>query len=68
MEDSSPAKSAQLYEGDIIIEFNNKRINSSSDLFKSLHKNLILKPAKIKVLRRNKIKEAEILPVERPVA
>ena len=67
MEDSSPAKRAKLTEGDIIIEFDHKKIKDTSDLFKSLHKSLIFKPTKIKVLRRNKIKEIDIFPVERPV-
>jgi serine protease Do len=69
MEEVSPAARAHLQEGDIIIEFDGGQISSSGDLTKKLTGGeLILKPTRIKILRQTKIKELDIIPVERPAA
>ena len=66
MDNSSPASRAHLNEGDIIIEFNNKTVTGTSDFFKKLDRKLIFKSTNMKFLRRNKIEEVDIFPVERP--
>jgi S1-C subfamily serine protease len=69
VEGLSPAARANLHEGDIIIEFDGGVITSSGDLTKHLTGGgLILKSTRIKVLRQTKIKEVDIIPVERPAA
>jgi S1-C subfamily serine protease len=68
-ESPSPAARAKLQEGDIIIEFNGSTITNSVDLSKNLTGSaLIFKPTKMKILRQTKMKEIEILPIERPAA
>ncbi len=65
----SPAAQTELREGDIIIEFDGDVVKSSADLTKHLTgSGLILKPTTIKILRQTKMKELEIVPVERPAA
>jgi S1-C subfamily serine protease len=69
LERSSPAISAKLREGDIIIEFDGGTIGSSIDLTKHLiGGELILKPTTMKIIRQTQIKEISIIPVERPAA
>ncbi len=64
--DGSPAKKAQMMEGDIIIEFDGQIITGSSGLFKLLTFERINKPVRIKVLRKGALMELEITPVEKP--
>jgi S1-C subfamily serine protease len=69
LEGLSPASRADLREGDIIIEFDGGPIASSVDLTKKLTGgDLISKLTRIKILRQTKIKEFDIIPVERPAA
>ena len=68
MEDLSPAKRANLKEGDIIIEFDGAAMHSSNDLVKRLKKDKIFIPTPVKILRRGKIMELNVFPVERPAA
>jgi len=63
--DNSPAKIAQLAEGDIIIEFDDQMITGSPGLFRVLTAEKINKPLKIKVLRKGALMELEIIPVEK---
>jgi S1-C subfamily serine protease len=69
LEKSSPAGRANIYQGDIIIEFNGRSIESSGDLTKLLTGGkLISRAVRIKLLRQTRIKELDIYPVERPAA
>jgi S1-C subfamily serine protease len=69
LEGLSPAANANLREGDIIIEFDGGPITSSVDLTKKLTGGgLIRKPTVIRVIRQTKIKEFNIIPVQRPAA
>jgi S1-C subfamily serine protease len=65
IEDKSPAKKASLMEGDIIIEFDGSIVSSSTALFKLLTGDKIFKSTKMKVLRKSKIVELDIFPVEK---
>jgi len=62
----SPAKKAQMVEGDIIIEFDGQVITSSAGLFKLLTSEKINQPVKLKILRKGALIELEIIPVEKP--
>lgn len=64
--DHSPAKKAQLAEGDILIGFDGLPVTSSSGLFRLLTAGRIGKPVKIKVLRKGGLIETEIIPSEKP--
>jgi len=69
MENSSPASRANLYEGDIIIEFDGEIVTQSVDLTKHLiGSKLISKSTTMKILRQTKIVDINIIPVERPAA
>lgn len=63
--DHSPAKKAQLAEGDIIVDFDGQMITGSPGLFRVLTAEKINKPLKIKVLRKGTLVELEIIPVEK---
>lgn len=63
--DHSPAKKAQIMEGDIIIEFDRQMITSSSGLFRILTAEKINKALNIKVLRKGSLVEMEIVPTEK---
>lgn len=68
IEEPSPAKRAQLMEGDIIIEFDGKILHSSNDLTKQLQRKIIFTPVPLKLIRRGKLLEKSIFPTERAVA
>jgi S1-C subfamily serine protease len=61
----SPAKKAQIMEGDILVEFDGQVITGSSGLFKLLTAERIGKIAKVKVLRKGGLIELEVIPVEK---
>jgi S1-C subfamily serine protease len=63
--DHSPAKTAQMMEGDILIEFDGQAITSSPALFKLLTAERIKKPVRLKVLRKGGLLEMEIIPAEK---
>jgi S1-C subfamily serine protease len=67
IESGSPASRSQLAEGDILISFNNKSINSSHDLFKELSKKEILTAVNISVLRHSELLHFVIFPAKRHV-
>jgi S1-C subfamily serine protease len=61
----SPAKTALLAEGDILVEFDGQMISSSSGLFRLLTAERINKPVKLKVIRKGALFELEIVPAEK---
>jgi len=65
IEPDSPAALSQLQEGDIIIAFHNKTINSTHDLFKELTQKDILTLTDISVVRYNEVLHFSISPRER---
>jgi len=65
IEENSPAALSQLKEGDIIISFNNKLINSSHELFKELSRKEIITMIDISVIRHNELLNFSIFPSKR---
>lgn len=63
IEENSPASRSQLLEGDIIISFNHKTVNSSHDLFRELSKRSILDMIDVTVIRHANLLELSITPV-----
>ncbi|HZW55560.1 MAG TPA: PDZ domain-containing protein [Nitrososphaerales archaeon] len=62
--DESPAKSAGLAIGDVLMAFDEQQVSSYTDLRKLLKENAIGKTAKISVLRGGKISDFEITPAD----
>jgi S1-C subfamily serine protease len=65
IEDHSPASRSQLQEGDIIISFHDKNMNSTHELFKELTKKDILDLVPISVIRRTELLHFNISPLEK---
>jgi S1-C subfamily serine protease len=63
---NSPASRSQLQEGDIIIKFNNKVVNTSHDLFKELSNKEILNMIDLTVIRHSEILHFTISPEKKP--
>ena len=64
IENDSPASRSQLQEGDIIISFNNRTINSSHELFRELSKKEIVSMTDVSVVRRTELLNFSITPTE----
>ena len=67
IEADSPASRSQLQEGDLIISFNGKTVNSSHELFKELTSREILKMVDISVIRHTELLNFSIAATERKV-
>jgi len=65
IEADSPASRSQLQEGDIIISFHGKTINSTQELFKELTKREILSLIDISVIRHTEQFNFSLAPVEK---
>lgn len=65
MEPDSPASRSQLKEGDIIIAFNGKPVNSLHELFKELTKRDILTVVDISVIRHTERLSFSIFPIQK---
>lgn len=65
IEPGSPASLSQLQEGDIIVSFNNKALNSTHELFKELTRKGILSVTNISVIRYNELLNFSVVPQER---
>lgn len=63
MEPDSPASRSQLKEGDIIVSFNDKPVNTMHELFKELTHKDILTAVDISVVRYNELLNFTIFPV-----
>lgn len=61
----SPASRSQLQEGDIIVSFNDKVMNSSHDLFKELTRKEIITMINIAVIRHTELLRLIITPAVR---
>lgn len=68
IEPDSPAGRSQVKEGDIIVSFNNKPVNSLHELFKDLTRKEILTMVDIAVVRHTELFNFGIFPIERRVA
>ena len=67
VEKDSPARSAGLRDGDIIVGFNDRPIGTIHDLHKMLVNEQIGVPAKLVVIRHTEKLELSVLPAESPV-
>lgn len=67
VEKDSPARSACLREGDIIVGFNDRPIGTIHDLHKMLVNEQIGVPTKLLVIRHTEKLELSVLPAESPV-
>jgi S1-C subfamily serine protease len=65
MEPDSPASRSQLKEGDIMVSFNDKPVNSLHDLFKELTHRDILTAVDISVIRYSELLNFAVFPVEK---
>ena len=65
MEPHSPASLSQVKEGDMIVSFNDKPVNTLSDLFKELTRKDILTMVNISVIRHTELLNFGIFPVQR---
>lgn len=65
IEPDSPAGRSQIKEGDIIVSFNQKPVNSLHELFKELTKRDILTMVDIIVVRHTELLNFGIFPLER---
>jgi S1-C subfamily serine protease len=62
IENNTPASRSQLQEGDIIIKFNNKAVNTSHELFKELSRKEIVRMIDITVIRHSEILNFTVSP------
>jgi S1-C subfamily serine protease len=65
IEPDSPASRSQLKEGDILVAFHGKPINTTHELFKELTKKDILTAVDISVVRHTELLHFSIFPVQR---
>ncbi|NOT77342.1 MAG: trypsin-like serine protease [Cyclobacteriaceae bacterium] len=65
IESDSPAGRSQIKEGDIIVSFNNKSVNTLNELFKELTKKEILTLVDITVVRHTELFNFGIFPLDR---
>lgn len=65
IQEASPASRSQLQEGDIIISFKGKPVNSTHELFKELTSKDILTIVDISVIRHTELLNFSIAPVDR---
>jgi S1-C subfamily serine protease len=63
IEHDSPASRSQLQEGDIIVSFNGKPMNTMHELFKELTKKEIISNIDISVIRHAALLNFSIFPI-----
>jgi S1-C subfamily serine protease len=63
MEPDSPASRSQLKEGDILVSFNGKAVNSTHELFRELTRKDILTVVDVSVIRYSELMNFTIFPV-----
>jgi S1-C subfamily serine protease len=62
IEENSPAALSQLAEGDIIISFHNRTVNTSHELFRELSRKDILDVVDITVIRHSQLLNFTVTP------
>lgn len=62
MEPESPASLSQLREGDIIVSFNGKPVNTMHELFKELTRRDVLRDIELAVIRHTELMHFSIFP------
>ena len=67
IEPDSPASRSQLQEGDIVLNFNGKPVNSTHELFRELTSRDILKMVDVSVVRHTELLHFSIAPLEKKV-
>ncbi len=65
MEPDSPASRSQLREGDIIVSFNGKPVNTMHELFKELTRKDILTAVDISIIRYSELLNFTVFPLEK---
>jgi S1-C subfamily serine protease len=65
IEPDSPASRSQLQEGDIIVSFHHRTVNSSHELFKELSRKDIIDAIDIIVVRHTELLKFTVFPVSR---
>lgn len=65
IEPDSPASRSQIREGDIIVSFNNKPVNSLQDLFRELTRKDILTLVDVSLIRHTELLNVSVFPVQR---
>lgn len=65
IEKDSPASRSQIQDGDIIVSFNNKPVNTMNQLFKELTRKDILSMVDVSVVRHAEMLNVSIFPVQR---
>jgi S1-C subfamily serine protease len=65
IEPDTPASRSQLTEGDILVSFNGKAVNSSHKLFQELSKKEILTSVNISLIRHSELLHFVIFPTAR---
>ena len=65
IQEDTPASRSQLQEGDIIIEFNGKTVNTSHELFRELSKREIINLIDVSVVRHSELLKLLISPEAR---
>lgn len=64
VEDDSPADKAGLNIGDILVDFDGKKVEDLDDLHKSLGPNLIAKAVEVRIVRTGQLLTLKITPTE----
>ncbi|MFM7430224.1 MAG: S1C family serine protease [Flammeovirgaceae bacterium] len=66
IEKDSPASRSQIREGDLIVSFNNKPVNTLNQLFKELTKKEILSMIDVSIVKHTELLTVNIFPTQRP--
>lgn len=65
IEKESPASRSQIKEGDLIVTFNNKPMNSLNQLFKELTRKEVLTMIDVQVVRHTELLDLTLFPVQK---
>ena len=62
LENGSPAQKSELLGGDVIVGFEDKVVNSTSELYRLLGKDRINKKSTLSVIRNTRKLEIDVVP------